>query len=436
MTHRDRTGPARQLARLAALTTMIAALAASRASAGPPASIVSRPLTVASASAGPWAPTVTRWLATWSPSPVEARGPDIYYGMAFLSGQAVDQSIRSVIVVTSPGERIRIRVTNRYGDAALRIAHVVVGRESSGPAVVVGSSRSVSFAGRLEAAVPAGADLVSDSLRFAVQAGDQLAVSMDVVSSGRVTFHKVASAMSYVSPAGSGDQTSDEEGSAYTRTAPSWFWLAGVDTESSWPGTIVALGDSITDGYLLLPDQQETWPAVLATRLRDAAPAQRHAVVNAGISGNELTGSLWPEYGASAVSRVNADGLDLAGVTSLIVFEGTNDLSHGVTALQVVVALDRIAVQARRHGVRVFGATITPRTDLSWNRTTMESAREAVNQWIRTSGAFDGVLDFDRVLRDPANPHQLAPAYDTDGLHPNPLGLRVLAQSIDLSLFA
>jgi lysophospholipase L1-like esterase len=242
--------------------------------------------------------------------------------------------------------------------------------------------------------------------------------------------------MSYVSPAGSGDQTSDEEGSAYTRTEPSWFWLAGVDTESSWPGTIVALGDSITDGYLLLPDQQETWPAVLATRLSNAPPAQRHAVVNAGISGNELTGSLWPEYGASAVSRVNADGLDLAGVTSLIVFEGTNDLSHGVTASQVVVALDRIAVQARRRGVRVFGATITPRSDLSWNQTTMEPAREAVNQWIRTSGDFDGVLDFDRVLRDPRKPHQLAPAYQTDGLHPNPLGLRVVAQSIDLSLFA
>ncbi|HWW54172.1 MAG TPA: hypothetical protein VNY84_10405, partial [Acidimicrobiales bacterium] len=178
--------------------------------------------------------------------------------MALPSGNAVDQSVRSAIIVTSPGERIRIRISNRYGDAVLRIGHVEVAQESSGPSVVVGSSRSVHFAGRPGALVQAGAELVSDPLRFAVQAGEQLAISVYVRSSGRVTFHKSASGMSYLTQPGTGDQTGDEAGSTYTRTAASWFWMAGVDTESSLAGTIVALGDSITDGYLLLPDQQET----------------------------------------------------------------------------------------------------------------------------------------------------------------------------------
>jgi lysophospholipase L1-like esterase len=220
----------------------------------------------------------------------------------------------------------------------------------------------------------------------------------------------------------------------------SWFWLAGIETESSsYRGTIVALGDSITDGWEVAPDQPETWPAVLATRLEHSSPVIRRAVVNAGIAGNQVRGPFnCGSCGQPAVDRLQHDALDLPGITDLIVFEGTNDLGGGASADDVIRGLATIARRAHERGVRVFAATITPRghANLNWSGA-MEAARQTVNRWIRTTQSFDGVFDFDAAIRAVLDPQQMAAGYDSgDSVHPNAAGLAALANSIDLARLA
>jgi lysophospholipase L1-like esterase len=295
----------------------------------------------------------------------------------------------------------------------------------------------VRFGGRQNVTIPAGGDAVSDPVAFAVGAGTDFVVSLRVIGdSGPVTWHRFANAVTYVAAVGTGDKTADDSGASYTSAGVSWMWLDGLDTQSSYAGTIVALGDSITDGWEVLPERSQTWPDVLATRL-EAGPARTHrAVVNAGIAGNEVTGPFsCGSCGPSALTRINHDAFGLSGVTDLIVFEGTNDLGAGRSAATVISGLAKVVAAARQHGLRVYGATITPRADTGW-RPSMETAREAVNQWIRMSGRFDAVFDFDQVLRDRVDPHRLLPAFDSgDSIHPNLLGLKTLGDSIDITRF-
>jgi lysophospholipase L1-like esterase len=383
---------------------------------------------LASASAGGAA---GRWVTGWAPSMFAARVDDALLTSVFPSGEAVDQTVRMIARATIAGRRIRLRFSNRDGDRPVVFGSVTVGLRTEGPSVKAGTLRPVRFLGARRVTVPPGADVLSDPVTFPVSFGDELAVSMSVVgASGAVTWHRWAKALAYVTPVRSGDDTGDATGAAYREAGMSWFWLDGVDEDTTAGGTVVALGDSITDGWPTAPDQYETWPDVLADRV----PGHRLGVVNAGISGNQLMGDdCAGGCGAPAVARLDHDALDLAGVTTLVVFEGTNDLyAARAPASRVVSALRWIVGRARQRRLRVLGATITPRSDRGWTAA-MEADREAVNGWIRNSKAFDAVLDFDAVVRDPTDPHQLAPEYDSgDGLHPNALGLRAMAESIDL----
>ncbi|HEY2429904.1 MAG TPA: GDSL-type esterase/lipase family protein, partial [Acidimicrobiales bacterium] len=336
------------------------------------------------------------------------------------------------------GDAIRLHLTNRFGSRAITLGPVRVGVSGGGPVVVPGSDRPVRFAGRLTVRIPVGADVVSDPVSLTVIAGTELAVSIHVAgASGAVTWHRYANSASYVSGAGTGDRTADVAGVSYRGVGLSWFWLDGIDTRSDYAGTIVAVGDSITDGYDSLQVQPTPWPDLLAARLENGpAPGQR-AVVNAGIAGNRLAGPpICGPCGPSTLSRLTGDVLGLPGVTGVIVFEGTNDLGVGSSASTVIAALRQVANAAHRRGIQAFGATITPRSDRTWTPA-MEAAREAVNRWIRTGGTFDAVFDFDGALRDPTNPRRLFAAYDSgDGLHPSSAGLAVLAGSIDTSRLA
>jgi len=367
-----------------------------------------------------------------------ASGGDPFIAQVFPSGHAIDQSIRSIVTVTSPGDKIRITLDNRFGNRTVRFGPVRAGIQLAGPALIVGSNRAVTFGGRSQVSVPVGGEIVSDPVAFPLHAGDTIAVSMHVVgASGAVTWHPVAHGISFLSPPHSGDETADDAGLGYQITAQSWFWMLGVEQHSPDAGTIVALGDSITDGYPIVVDQQHTWPGVLASRLAADSSHPAHAVVNAGISGNRLVGVIKPECGPSALTRLDHDVLDLPDVTHMIVFEGTNDLAYGASASQVITALHTIVARAHQRGIKVFGATITPRSDAGWGWGTMEPARQTVNKWIRTSGAFDAVIDFDAVLRDPTDPRRLAPEFDGgDHLHPSQLGYQALGDAVDLSLFA
>jgi lysophospholipase L1-like esterase len=351
------------------------------------------------------------------------------------TNEAHNQSVRMIVRTTSPGDRIRIRLTNRFGNRPVSFGPVRVGLRYAGPSVQSGSTRTLNFGGRPIVTIPAGADAVSDPLNFALAAGTDLAVSLHVIGdSGAVTWHRWANAVTYVSGSGTGDKTADDSGVSYGSVGLSWLWLDGLDTESSYRGTVVALGDSITDGWEVLPDQSQTWPDVLAARLQ-AGPARTHrAVVNAGIAGNQVTGPMSCGLcGPSALTRMNHDAFGLSGVTDLIVFEGTNDLGIGRSSATVIQGLAKVVAAARQHGLRVYGATITPRADTGW-QPSMEAGREAINQWIRTSAHFDAVFDFDRALRDPVDQHRLLAAFDSgDSVHPNLLGLQTLGDSIDIS---
>ena len=319
-----------------------------------------------------------------------------------------------------------------------------MGRPLDGAAVLVGSNRLVTFGGSPYVTIGRGSEAVSDAVTFPLKAGDDIAISVHVrQASGALTWHRYANTVSYITAPLAGDRTADATGVSFPTATVSWFWVDRVDQETTVPGTVVALGDSITDGWMVAPDAHQTWPDVLAERLSNAPGPERRAVVNAGIAGNMLRGPyLYGGSGQPGVLRLDHDALQLSAVSDLVVFEGTNDLASGAPAGQLIAALADIAVRAHRRGVRAFVATIIPRglAQEGWNAT-REANRVAVNRWIRANAgpgrAYDGLFDFDAVVRDPRTPGSLAPEYDSgDSVHPNILGLQALADSIDLRRFA
>ena len=377
--------------------------------------------------------STVRWLTSWGPAMAVAEPSDPHLTAAFPSGRASDQSLRMLVRVTAPGVELRVRLSNRFGAVPLGFGAVKVAKQAAGPAIQPGTSQTVRFAGRPTVSVPAGGEVTSDPLAFSLDAGDIVAVSLDVTTTSRTfTWHSWANTTTYLTNPGSGDQTGDEIGTHYERSAVSGFWLAGIEQASPYRGTVVALGDSITDGYPVLSDQHQTWPDVLASRMSSAPPDERFAVVNAGIVKNELLHTC-PDCGPAALDRLDHDVLDVPGATDVVVFEGTNDLAQQATAAAVIGALDEIAVRAHARGLRVLGATLTPRADAAWTAR-MEANRETINRWVRTSGAFDHVVDFDAAIRDPALPSTLLPAFDSgDHLHPNAVGLKELGDAIPLA---
>jgi len=310
------------------------------------------------------------------------------------------------------------------------------------------TDRVLTFSGRPSVTVPPGAPAVSDPVDLDVRALETLAVSVHVPRwTGPTVVHPDAVQTAYISELGdeaTGDATIPDATTAVTR-----FFLTGVEvsTPSQQPRAIVALGDSITDGNCSTPDANRRWPDRLAERL--AEQGQAIGVVNAGISGNRVLHDL-PEatFGPSALARFDRDVLAVPGASHLIVMESINDIGHPtqaglpeqtVSAEDIIAGLKQIAERARAHGIKVFGATLTPYEGTifpNYFTAEGEAKRQAVNEWIRTGGAYDGVIDFDAVLRDPDHPTRVLPAYDCgDHLHPSDAGYKAMADSIDLGLF-
>ncbi len=268
-------------------------------------------------------------------------------------------------------------------------------------------------------------------------AGADLLVSFHLP--GTVTaapLHRLALQRSYVSEPG--DHTADGSAAAFTSVLTSWPLLTGVDVGGG-PGSVALLGDSITDGTASTPDANRRWPDVLAARLRAQSAVPRYGVLNHGISGNRVVTDRYPgdgvstdTAGVSALNRFDRDVLAQTSVRTALVFEGVNDLRAGTSAERVIAGLRQLAERGRARGLRMLAATILPCGGSAACTAAVDAERAAVNDWLRRGGAFDAVLDFDAVVRDPARPSRMLPAYDSgDHLHPGDAGLAALAESVE-----
>lgn len=377
-----------------------------------------------------------RFVGTWSAAPV----PPAQSGLSQTGIE--NRTLREVVHTSVGGSAVRLRLTNTFGDRPVTLEQVAVGVRESGADVVAGTNTNVTFGGDESTFLPAGAITYSDPVRLDVEPDQDLVVSIySSDATGPATWHPLALHRTYVSE--HGDHTTDATGEHFTDCTGSWFFLNGVDVvRKEKMGTIVAFGDSITDGYASTPGADHTWPDYLARRLVAHESIDR-SVVNAGISGNRvlhdsLAGS---SFGPNALARLNRDVIAQPGVTDVILLEGINDIGQyppDVTPDRIIAGLRQIARRVHSHGIRVFAGTLTPTrgTGGGYDTPEAEATREAVNEFIRTTDAFDGVIDFDAAIRDPDRPDRMLPKYDSgDHLHPGDAGYRAMAEAIDLSLF-
>lgn len=375
-----------------------------------------------------------QWVGTWATSPMQADGNNIRLFSSV--------TMREIVHISAGGAQIRLRFTNEFGLDPLTIADAHVALSAGGSATQPGSDRAVTFGGAASVNIPPGAAIFSDPVALSVAPLSNLAVSFYLPPQimRAETFHAFADQNSYVAD---GDSSAASD-LTQPRTVASWYFFDGVDIAAvDGSRAIVTLGDSITDGAHSTLNANLRWPDVLAARLNQDPNLSHIAVLNEGIGGNRVVNE---GYGPSAVSRVDRDVLAQSGVRYVIVLESINDigrLAHvmvpwdAVTAPQLEWGLTQIADRAHEHGLKIIGATLTPYGGAGYSSAAGEQVREAVNDWIRTSGVFDGVIDFDKITRDPQNPTQFNPAYDSgDHLHPGDAGYKAMGEGIDLTLFA
>jgi len=394
--------------------------------------------------AGPRSPDSARtWVATWAasqqiPEPQNALPPD----------DLRDATVRQIFHLSVGGSALRVHFSNAFGTEALHINSVHVARplSPSSSAIDPASDRPLTFAGSLDVTISSGAGLVSDPVEFPVASLTDLAVTFHLDSTpDRETGHPGSRATSYYVH---GDLVSAAN-LPQPKSVDHWYQISEIDVDAGPRArTVVALGDSITDGHGATANRNDRWTDALAQRLQAYPKTRNIGVSNQGIGGNHL---LTDGLGPNALARFDRDVLAPAGVHWVIVLEGVNDLGglarngevppaqHDAEVKRVLAAYQQLISRAHAHGLRIYGATITPYLGSAYYHPgpLSESDRQRVNQWIRAPGHFDAVIDFDAAVRDPQHPDQLLPIYDCgDHLHPSPAGYKAMGEAISLKLFA
>ncbi len=385
------------------------------------------------------------WVASWGtsqqiPEPANALPVD----------DLRDATVRQIFHLSAGGSAVRVHLSNAFGTDSLHYTSVHVARpvSPSSSSIDPATDHALTFDGSPEVTVPPGAEYISDPVEIPVAALSDLAVSFHLDHPpARQSGHPGSRATSYVVHGDSVAAATLPD----TKQVDHWYQVSEIDVRTASPAaSIVALGDSITDGHGATTNGNDRWTDVLASRLQAAFRTKAIGVVgvvNKGIGGNHL---LTDGLGPNVLARFDRDVLAPAGVRSVIVFEGVNDLGglartgevapeeHAAFVKRVLAAYQQIVERAHAHGLRVYGATITPYTGSDYYHPgpLSEADRQTVNAWIRAAGHFDAVIDFDKAVRDPAHPDHLLPAFDCgDHLHPSPAGYKAMGQAIDLSLF-
>jgi lysophospholipase L1-like esterase len=373
-----------------------------------------------------------KWVGTWASAPLldghAKSAEDVLTG----------STLREVVHVSIGGDTVRVRFSNLYGATPLVIGAAEIAQTSKGSDVIQGTGKALLFHGVPTVSIPPGALVVSDPTPFKFAPLSDVTVSFYLPSpTGPITEHQLGNATSYHA---TGNVVSSATLDSAT-TLTSWEYLNGIDTlAAADSGAVITIGDSITDGARSTINTNQRWPDELARRLQADPKYRNLAVLNEGISGNKV---LLDGAGPNALARFDRDVIAQSGAKYLLILEGINDIGRlhgtpdaGLTAADLIFALNQMIVRAHAHGIAVIGCTLTPYHGAGYYTENGEAIRKAVNDWIRTGGAFDGVVDFEAAVRDPNHPDTFLPADEPgDHLHPNDAGYKVMGDAIDLKLF-
>lgn len=407
------------------------------------------------------------WVATWAAAPQQARVLPAPAATAIPAGGAAagpagqrgqagpppnpapsafkDQTVRMIVHTSIGGRRARVTLSNVFGNGPLTIGAARVAVRSKDSAIATTSDRALMFNGKPSVTIAPGASMMSDPVELEVPQLGDLAVSVYIPGdSGQLTTHATGLHTTYIAK---GNVAGEPQLNDATTTR-SWYWITAVDVMApAETGAVVAFGDSITDGATSTNDTDRSWPSVLSARIVSSTGVPKLSVLNLGISGNRV---LADGAGVNALARFDRDVLGQAGVKWLMIMEGINDIgqttgnrggngppSNPVTADDLIGPMKQMIERAHSHGIKVIGCTLTPYEGAAYYSDKGEEVRQAFNRWIRTGGAFDAVVDYDKVTQDSANPKTFKATFNnTDHLHPNDTGYKAMADSVEMKIFA
>jgi lysophospholipase L1-like esterase len=375
-----------------------------------------------------------RWVGTWATSPVALPNTDKKYG-------AEETTYREIVHVSIGGDTSRVILTNEFGLDPLIVSSASIALRTTGSEIDTTTAHPLTFGGRSSVTIPPGALVVSDQTGVKLPPLSDVAVSIviPVQTIQQVTHHSFANETSYAAPGNVAGAKSLDSPTEITN----WPFLKGIDVRANGDsGAIVTFGDSITDGARSTRNANMRWPDVLARRLQADKKTRNLGILNEGIGGNRV---LHDNTGPNALARFDRDVIAQAGVKYLVILESINDIGHAmdpnspydiVSVDELIAGLSQLATRAHTHGIKVYGATLTPYVGAKYASPGGEQMRQAVNQWIRTTNVLDGFVDFDKATQDPANPSVFSTTADGgDHLHPSDAGYKSMGESIDLKLF-